>query len=262
MSRTSRPVIGLNASVSHGGSVAKGAMTVGLAYVDAVVRAGGIPLVIPPLESEDLLEAALEPLDGFCFIGGPDYDPRHYAGRVQRAEELMDARRDRFDLALARRVLDETALPVLGVCGGCQLISLARGGALVQDLKSEWVADGTLPHARDQRPGEAGYHYRHALKLEADSLLARTLQAPDGGEVASNSFHHQAVRPERVGDGLRASAWAPDGVIEAIEPAGGAAFARGNRFVLGVQWHPERMPEDARQRALFEALVNAASAGG
>jgi putative glutamine amidotransferase len=204
-----------------------------------------------------MLGPVFERLNGFCFIGGNDYSPAHWNGRAQRAEELMHPRRDRFDLELARRLLFQTSLPVLGICGGQQLLAVACGGALVQDLRTEWKPP-VLPHAVRDRREEQVQTYRHVLRVEPDSLAARATRAVEG-RLVTNSFHHQAVQPGREGDGLRATAWAEDGVIEAVEPALGSPLARANRFVLGVQWHPERMPDDASQRALFEALVQAAT---
>ncbi|MCZ7648528.1 MAG: gamma-glutamyl-gamma-aminobutyrate hydrolase family protein [Planctomycetota bacterium] len=253
-----RPLIGLNMSVAKSGSVNTGSCSIGLSYTDAIERAGGLPVLVPPYADAACLGEALERLDGFCFIGGPDYDPAFYGGRAQRAEELMDPRRDRFDLDLARRVLDGTPLPVLGICGGCQLISIARGGRLVQDLRTEWNRAGTLPHAKAERAASDGAGYRHDVRLADGSLIAHVTRAPLSLKIAANSFHHQAVRPDCVGADLRATAWAPDEVIEAIEPIPDSAFAKAGRFVLGVQWHPERMPDDERMRALFQAFVAAA----
>jgi len=252
-----RPLIGLNMNVEGALRPPSGRADVPLPYVDALARAGGVPVAVPPYEDPELLGAVLERLNGFCFIGGDDYSPAHWGGRAQRAEELMHPRRDRFDVALARRVLFQTSLPVLGICGGQQLVAVACGGALVQNLRTEWKPP-VLPHAGRERRGEQVQGYRHLVKAEPGSLAARATRALDG-RLVTNSFHHQAVQPGREGDGLRATAWAEDGVIEAIEPAAGSTLAREGRFVLGVQWHPERMPEDAAQRALFEALVQAAT---
>lgn len=255
------PRIGLNLSVTGANKPPAGAASIGLAYVDAISRAGGLPLLLPPLEDVAQGAALLEGLDGICFVGGPDYLPYHYGGRVQRAEELMDERRDRFDCAFARRVLKTTSLPVLGICGGCQLIAITLNGALVQDLRTEWqpAAGRTLPHASAERAADNIEGYRHPLKVEPGSLLERATGA-SGGTLESNSYHHQAVRPDAPGEGMRVSSWAPDGVAESIEPAADSAFAQANRFVLGVQWHPERMVDDEAQAAIFRAFVNAAAA--
>ena len=195
----------------------------------------------------------------FCLIGGDDYHPDCFGGHPQPAGELMHRRRHEFDLLLAECLLEKSSKPVLGVCGGHQLISLARGGALVQDLASEWQSThkqaSTLQHSGTERKGtpQAGTVYRHIVNVAPDSLLARLV---GGKKVLTNSFHHQGVRPDRIGTGLVASAWAPDGVIEAIEGTD------PGRFILGVQWHPERLAGEAPHKALFDALVKAAKSQG
>jgi len=253
-----RPRVGLNLDVLAAHKTPFGVARVGLAYIDAISRAGGMPVLIPPLAEVSQIGEALEGLHGFCFIGGLDYVPYHYGGRVQRAEEVLDERRDRFDFALGRMVLHTTKLPVLGVCGGCQLIAIIMNGALVQDLGTEWTPVGmekTLPHASSERTQPDDY--RHTLRVERGSLLEQVTGTATG-ELVTNSFHHQAVRANKPGDGLRITAWAADGVPEAIEPALDSTFSRENRFVLGVQWHPERMPFDEAQQRLFKVLVDKA----
>jgi putative glutamine amidotransferase len=255
MSNHGRPLIGLNTSQMEMEKPLSAKAVCHFKYIDAIAAAGGVPIVIPPYTDRSMLKEALAPLSGFCFIGGPDYDPAHYGGHSQPATEIVDGRRHTFDLWLAEMVLQQTQRPVLGICGGHQLINIALGGALVQDLKTEWkpvaAQASTLLHASDQRTGtpQEGEKYRHELKLAPGSLIAKIVGA---NRVLSNSYHHQAVPPARVGAGLIATAWAPDGVIEALE------LKEPNRFLLGVQWHPERQADEPAHRAIFEALVNAA----
>lgn len=250
-----RPLIGLNTSLLQMRSPYQAKAVCLLKYVDAVAGAGGVPLLIPPYTDVSMLAAALAPCQGFCFIGGPDYDPAHYGGHAQPPGEVMHARRQRFDLCLAKMILKETQKPVLGICGGHQLLNIALGGALVQELKTEWRPGPrhirALPHAAPERrrSSQAGNRYRHEVTLAAGSRIACIVGAPT---VMANSFHHQAVQPRRLGRGLIATAWAADGVIEALEPASGA------RFILGVQWHPERQADEPRHQAVFRALVQAA----
>jgi putative glutamine amidotransferase len=257
------PRIGFNLSVSGANKAPTGAASIGLAYVDAISRAGGLPILLPPVEDMARIAPLLEGLDGICLVGGPDYLPYHYGGRVQKAEELMDERRDSFDCAFARRVLKMTDLPVLGVCGGCQLIAITLNGALIQDIRSDWKGGEGAPlaHAGAERIGSAVDDFRHTVRVEKDSLLARAAGIASE-KLETNSFHHQALRPDVPMDGLRISAWAPDGVPEAIEPAEGSTFAKAGRFVLGVQWHPERMPSDEPQQAIFAYFVRAAAKRG
>ena len=282
----------------HGGALAP------LCYIDAIEGAGGIPLCVPPFHDHRQIREIIPLLKGFLFIGGADYRPEHYGGHPQAAAELVHPRRDRFDVALARFILEETDLPVLGICGGCQLLTIARGGALVQDIGTEWTAPAgglPLPHSRQDREkqgpiAEAGQmrggrqsvkvgitagkkpaavwdnereaktdktkeapFFRHPVRFASRSLAARATGTPPGAVLATNSFHHQAIHPDRVGKHLIASAWSADGIIEAIEPAPGSPWAASGRFVLGVQWHPERMQDEAPHRQPFLALVKAAA---
>ena len=258
------PRIALNMSLERPAAETGGEALAALAYIDAIEAAGGIPLCIPPLQQIDAVRAIVPFLDAFLFIGGRDYWPRRYGGHVQPDRELVDARRDRFDVALAGIILNETDLPVLGVCGGHQLLVIARGGALIQDIRTQWTPPPgkpplPLPHARKERRGRASASFLHVLTMREDSLVARATSGASAAGLPVNSFHHQAVRPDCVGEGLCPSAWSDDGIIEALEPAPDSAWCRSGRFVLGVQWHPERMQDQPSQRRLFRSLVEAAA---
>ncbi|MCK9196631.1 MAG: gamma-glutamyl-gamma-aminobutyrate hydrolase family protein [Syntrophales bacterium] len=258
------PFIGVNMSIRPPSGDDPGEALTPLAYIDAIAGAGGIPLCIPPYEDHGKIRKILPFLKGFLFIGGADYRPEHYGGHPQPEEELVHPRRDRFDVALARFILEETNLPVLGICGGCQLLTIARGGALVQDIGTEWRPRGgglPLPHSRKDREkqGKEAPFFRHPVRFTANSLAARATDTPPGAMLATNSFHHQAIHPDRLGKYLIASAWSADGIIEAIEPAPDSPWAASGRFVLGVQWHPERMQDEAPHRQPFLALVKAAA---
>ncbi|HYG73775.1 MAG TPA: gamma-glutamyl-gamma-aminobutyrate hydrolase family protein [Planctomycetota bacterium] len=250
-----RPLIGLNMTLMEMHDPLKARALCHLKYIDAVAGAGGIPVLLPPCADEAAIESVLEKLHGFLLIGGPDYLPSEYGGHPQPEAELMHERRHHFDLMLARTLLDKTRKPVLGICGGHQLMNIARGGALVQDLKSEWRPEErqatTLQHSDDERKGSAqeGNIYRHEVRLEEGSTLAGILNCR---KVLTNSYHHQAVLPSRIGRGLKATGWAPDGVIEVLEGQEDLS-----RFLLGVQWHPERQTDEAAHQAIFRALINA-----
>ncbi len=214
-------------------------MALGMPYVRALARSGAVPIVLPPLAIE-LVPELLRPLAAICLSGGPDLDPAAYGARPHPELGPLEPALDAFELAVARRA-DAIGLPMLGICRGCQALNVARGGSLYQHLPA--MADGSVDH-RQTAPGSA---VTHDVTVEPGTRLARAL----GTEALSvNSFHHQAV--ERLGEGLRAVAWAADGTIEGIE-------GDTDRFVLGVQWHAETLDQIERpQGRLFTALVDAA----
>lgn len=213
------------------------------AYVRATMEAGGAPLLLPPLEA-DLAERLLSRCDGLLLPGGGDIDPALWGEQPHPWTTDIYRERDELEMGLVRLAL-EWDMPLLAICRGQQVLNVARGGTLFQDLPSQ-VA-GALRH-RQEGPRWQG---THAVRIEPDSTAARTLGAT---EVQVNSFHHQAVR--EVPAGLVVSGRAGDGVIECIE-------APGQRFVLGVQWHPECMIDhDPAARRLFSALAAAAAEYG
>jgi putative glutamine amidotransferase len=215
-------------------------LALGMPYVRALARSGAVPVVLPPLAIE-LVPALLRPLAGICLSGGPDIDPTTYGADPHPDLGPVEPALDAFELAVARHA-DEAGLPILGICRGCQALNVARGGSLHQHLPA--VADGSVDH----RQAAAGWKVTHQVTVEPRSRLAQALGAE---ALAVNSFHHQAV--QRLGDGLRAVAWAADGTVEGIEDDA--------RFVLGVQWHAETLEEVERPQArLFTALVDAALA--
>jgi putative glutamine amidotransferase len=211
-------------------------MTLGLAYMRAVERAGGLPVALPPLESENV-EPLLERLSGLLLTGGPDLDPACYGAEPHPDLGPIDHDVDVFELALCRHA-DRRGLPILGICRGAQVLNVARQGSLIQHLPD---IGATIEH----RQAEPGDRTTHEVRVSPDSGLAQTT---GGGPVNVNSFHHQAI--DRLGLGLRPVAWARDGVIEAVE-------GQDEHFVLGVQWHAETLVEEAEQLALFERLVAA-----
>jgi putative glutamine amidotransferase len=227
-----KPVVGITsyAQEASWGVWRLPAALIPLAYVDAIERAGGRALVIPP--AEDGIEETLDALDGIVFSGGADLDPAHYGADPHPETDAPQARRDAGEMALLRAAL-ERDLPTLAICRGVQLLNVARGGDLVQHLPEEVGHDD-----HKQVPGEFAIH---PVEVKEGSRL--------GGIVGSTpqvtSHHHQALG--RVGDGLVESAWAADGTLEGVEDP-------SQRFLVGVQWHPE-MEEDS---ALFEALVEQA----
>jgi putative glutamine amidotransferase len=227
-----RPVIGITsyAQDARWGVWHLPAALVPLAYVDAIERAGGRALVIPP--AEDDVEETLAALDGIVFSGGADVDPTRYGAEAHPETDAPQARRDAGELALLQAAL-ERDLPTLAICRGFQLLNVARGGDLIQHLPEEVGSD-----VHKVVPGAFAVH---PVEVKEGTRLAAIV----GGTPDVTSHHHQALG--KLGDGLVECAWAADGTLEAVEDP-------SQRFVVGVQWHPEAN-EDA---ALFEALVSQA----
>jgi gamma-glutamyl-gamma-aminobutyrate hydrolase PuuD len=229
-----RPVIGITsyAQDARWGVWHLPAALVPLAYVDAIEAAGGRALVVPPAEED--IEQTLDALDGVVFSGGADVDPAHYGADAHPETDIPQTRRDAGELALLRAAL-ERDMPTLAICRGFQLLNVARGGDLVQHLPE---AVGNDVHK--QVPGEFAVH---PVEVKEGTRLAAIV----GATSDVTSHHHQALG--RVGEGLVGTAWAADGTLEAVEDP-------TQRFVVGVQWHPEA-GEDA---ALFRELVEQARA--
>jgi putative glutamine amidotransferase len=219
------------------GEPARVEMALGMSYLRAVERAGGLPVVLPPLELERI-PALLDRLSGLLLSGGPDLDPAAYGRAAHPELGPTEPQLDAFEVQLAREA-DTRGLPILGICRGAQALNIARGGTLHQHLPE--ITDGTVVH-RQCQPGE---EVTHTVRVAPRSGLAGVVGRR---RVAVNSFHHQSV--DRLGGGLHAVAWADDGVIEGVE-------GRGESLLLGVQWHAETLVDDPAQLALFRHLVTA-----
>jgi putative glutamine amidotransferase len=222
------------------GEPAQTELALGLDYVRAIEAAGGLPVVLPAL-APAAVAPLLECLSGICLSGGPDLEPGSYGGGSHPQLGPTEPDVDRFELAAARLAW-ERDLPLLAICRGAQTLNVSRGGTLVQHLPER---PGVRLQHRQTAPAA---RTTHAVKVEPGSLLNEVLGKRS---VRVNSFHHQGVA--RTGRGLRVSARAPDGVVEAVE-------APGRRFVLGLQWHAECLAHRADQAALFSGLVDAAGA--
>jgi putative glutamine amidotransferase len=243
----SRPLIGVTVSEIRckedaqrvpQGEPAQTEMTLGLSYMRAVERAGGLPVALSPLATMNV-DSLLDHLAGLLLTGGPDLDPSCYgAGRHQEVGPT-DHGVDIFELELCRNAYQRW-IPILGICRGAQVLNVAQHGTLHQHVPE--VNHGAVEH----RQAEPGHCMAHEVRVAPDSGLAQTT---GGGPVKVNSFHHQAI--DRLGLGLRPVAWATDGLIEAVE-------GMDDRFVMGVQWHAETLVDEAEHLALFERLVEAA----
>lgn len=234
---TGRPLIGIS---SYGRAGARRSFSLPGDYVDVVRKAGGVPLILPSAEGE--IPEALDAIGALILSGGGDIEPSHYGGVSHEANYDISPERDGFELALARAAIERPALPILCICRGMQVLNVALGGDLVPHIPDRY--GDAVPHRHPERRP-----VQHPVRIEAGSLIASVLGVID---LAVRSWHHQAV--DRLGRGLRAVAWSPDGVIEALE-------AETHPFTVGVQWHPESgARRDPRELSLFEALVRAARA--
>lgn len=216
-------------------------LALGLTYPEAIRRAGAVPIVIPPMD-EAAIEPLLDGLGGLCLSGGPDLQPSCYGAEPHPALGHTEPPLDVFEIALVRAA-EARDMPVLAICRGLQVLNVARGGTLFQDLPSQ------RPSAIEHRQARSGSTATHDVTLQ-DSLTAECLGLRD---ARVNSFHHQAV--DRLGAGLRAVGWAPDGVIEALE-------ATDRSFTIAVQWHAESMVHSPEQARLVEAFTAVAASYG
>lgn len=232
-----KPLIGICPAIEHGRRRGD-AYFLYVSYVEAVTRAGGMPVVLPFVRSREEARDVLSRVEGVLLTGGDDLDPALY-GQAARHSDLIGSRvRAESELHYARESLDR-AKAVLGICLGVQVMNVAFGGTLLQYIPED--VPGAPPHElpTDETP-------QHPVRIEAGTILARVL----GAETAVvNSFHHQAVA--RPAPGFRIAARSPEGVVEAIE-------REDHPFYVGVQWHPERMPQSPLSGRLFHAFTDAA----
>lgn len=206
------------------------------AYVDAVRSSGGLPLLLPPGESDP--SAILEVVDGLIFSGGGDLDPATYNGSMHPTIVMVDPKRDTFELTLARLALN-TNIPVLGICRGIGVLSVVSGGSMVPHIPNEFGE--VVAHA-----GESTPTVEHRVQIAPDSRLAKMIGST---ELTVVSWHHQAVCS--VPPGWHVTAHSSDDVIEALEH-------EAHPWAIAVQWHPELSLIDPLQQRIFQALIEAA----
>lgn len=211
-------------------------------YGEAVAAAGGVPVHIPLIPEPELIDAFVERLDGVLLPGSAsDVDPLRYGREPYAKLGPVHTLKDETDLLVLERA-EKRRLPLLAICFGMQVWNVYRGGSLIQDIASE------VPKAHKHEQGAPRDRHSHSIRIRPDSLLA-TLAGEVG--VLVNSHHHQAL--EQLGEGLQASAWSSDGLVEAIEET------RDGRWALGVQWHPEIAWErDRLSTEIFRAFLGAA----
>lgn len=242
-----RPRIGITTYGRHGDGRLEGRFHLPAKYVDAVRRAGGLPVLLPP--GEDDLRDVLQLVDALVFTGGPDVEPRRYGGSSHPQIYGVDPERDAQEIALVRAAVEHD-IPALGICRGCQVLNVALGGTLIEHLP-DVVGESVLHRGPDSPAGvaqngkTASVYVPHLVHLDPRSRLARILGTDTTSPASS---HHQAIR--RPARGLSIVARAPDGTIEGVEIA-------EHPFLIAVQWHPEHTADTEReQQRLFDALVD------
>jgi putative glutamine amidotransferase len=229
--------VAVTASIRPDGDTRRVRLTA--AYVTALENAGLIPLIVPPLSSAGAAAGVLDSVAGLVLTGGEDVDPARYGEQRHEKVRAVNAERDATEAALIEEARAR-GMPVLAICRGIQILNVALGGTLIQDIRSQ--CDTKIAHdeegPRDSRS--------HEVSIEAGSLIAEAVGAE---HVTVNSFHHQSVN--RVAEGMRVTARSPDGIVEGLESTD------KKWWVMAVQWHPEEMTESAEpwDRGLFQAFA-------
>ena len=234
-----RPVIGISDTHKDASSA-----VVPRSYVNAILLTGGIPVVIPLMNDDNDLIELLNSLNGIVFTGGEDFDPTYYNERPIPQMGAVNASRDRFDIKLLH-LAAERGIPILGICRGIQLINIAFGGSLYQDLPAQYY-DTSIRHRQRQSSAEAS----HSVIVEDNTIFADIVKER---MLMVNSSHHQAVKV--VAKGFRIAGKSPDNIVEAIEKMD------DEHWILGVQFHPEmRVTSDIAMRRIFQRFMQEASA--
>ncbi len=229
-----KPIIGLLGEVDD-----ERASRVNYAYINAVEGSGGVPMLLPYTDSDETIREYIALCDGFLFTGGADIAPERYGEVTSPACGSIQKYRDEFELATFREVYNKTKKPILAICRGIQLVNVALGGTLYQDIPSE--IPGDIRH-RQLEPKNAP---SHSVTVVSGSPLSRI--ADGAKNVTANSFHHQAIKT--LGRGLSVMALADDGIIEAV-------YADGERYMRAYQWHPERLCNtDINNRRIFDDFI-------
>jgi putative glutamine amidotransferase len=228
--------VAVTASIRLDGDTSRVRLTA--AYVTALENAGLVPLIVPPLSSPGAAAAIMDSVSGLVLTGGEDVDPERYGEKRHEKVRSINAARDATEAALIEAAKARRK-PVLAICRGIQILNVALGGTLVQDIASQLHTD--IAHDEDS-PRDAR---SHEISIEPGSLIAKAVGAE---HVKVNSFHHQSVK--RVADGMRVTARSPDGIIEGLE-------STGDWWVMAVQWHPEEMTDSPEpwDRGLFKAFA-------
>jgi len=232
-----KPLIGINLDITAKPKEA----SVPTYYFEAIEKCGGVPILLPPMPTADLARI-LPKLDGLVLIGGDDYPPSLYGENTEPTTSVMLSQRSDFDVALVKSAMAIPSLPILGICAGCQVLNISEGGSLVQDIPSHHP-ESKIVHGGPYDAG-AGPH-KHVVTFAKDSKLAKIYPCTS---LSVPTSHHQCVG--KVGGSLHVAAQTDDGLPEAIETS-------GERFVIGVQWHPER--DFDKNKVLFDEFLKSAA---
>lgn len=231
-----RPIIGLTTFIESKGTYSYNCLNSN--YINAIVEAGGTPMMIPLIEDRESLLKYIDIIDGLLFTGGGDIAPLYFGENPIKELGTIEHERDGYEIFLFKEAYDLN-MPIMGICRGVQLINVALGGSLYQDIYSQ------IEHSMGHNPkGSPMNQVHHMIRIEKDSKLYDIF----GNEnIAVNSFHHQAIKD--LGKGLKVTAYSYDGIIEAVESV-------EKDFVLGVQWHPEALvPKHELFARLFDEFV-------
>lgn len=236
-----QPIIGITTSRTTS-SLGVPLFSAAQAYVEAVTQAGGAPVLLPMGLDENTLQTLINRLDGILFSGGGDIQPELYGSQSHPKVDEVDHDRDRVELWLVQQVLRRKQ-PFLGICRGFQVINVALGGSLYEDILDQH------PSAQQHQffPGHPRNHLAHSVQVQAGSRLATILGAES---LQVNSLHHQGVR--NLAPALQANAYAPDGILEGLE-------IPDHPFGIAVQWHPEWLRDDPVMQRIFRAFILAAT---
>lgn len=237
-----RPLIGITPFYDYD----KGQTYIKRGYCEGIVEAGGVPVVLPVVCEEELLSDLFSHISGLLLAGGPDVDAKYFSEPNMPCNGTISPFRDAMEIYLARKAISE-GMPVLGICRGIQVMNIAMGGNIYQDIYTQ-VRDKALIKHSQEAPT---WYPAHEVTLEEGSKIR---QAYGVEKLEVNSFHHQALKD--AAEGFEITAGAPDGTIEAVE-------YNGHPFAVGVQWHPELMwKEDRLHLKLFEAFVESCALYG
>ncbi len=232
----SKPLIGVNADYRAAKKDSPAFTYLAAGYYDCLIKAGAVPLVVPPLVDEADIHRVLDLLDGMVFVGGADLDPRRDGFMLHPSVRILESRREDFD----RRLMDAVAerrMPVFGIGVGMQLLNLSQGGNHFLHIPED--VPRAIPHADPMDP-----NHRHALVVEPGSIMERVYGE---GEIRVNSMHHMAI--DEVAAGFAVTARCPDGIIEAIEST------QSDWFAMGTQFHPEATSASALDLRIFEEFI-------